>query len=97
MRHRQDDNHLLTFEKTTALVTTGLYRYIRHPLYSSLLLLTWGVFFKIPAWSGGLLALAATLFLVATARADEAECIRFFGSSYQEYMKHTKMFVPFLF
>jgi len=97
VRHRQDDNHLLTFEKTTALVTTGLYRYIRHPLYSSLLLLTWGVFFKIPAWSGGLLALAATLFLVATARADEAECIRFFGSSYQEYMKHTKMFVPFLF
>jgi protein-S-isoprenylcysteine O-methyltransferase Ste14 len=55
------------------------------------------VFFKVPAWSGGLLALAATLFLVATARADEAECIRFFGSSYQEYMKHTKMFVPFLF
>ena len=97
VRHRQDDNHLLTFEKTTALVTTGLYQYIRHPIYSSLLLLTWGVFFKIPPWSGGLLALTATLFLVATARADEAECIRFFGSSYQEYMKHTKMFVPFLF
>jgi len=95
--HRQDDGQLLTFEKTTVLVTTGIYQYIRHPLYSSLLLLTWGVFFKVPAWPGGLLALAATLLLVATARADEVECLRFFGSTYQEYMKHTRMFVPFLF
>jgi protein-S-isoprenylcysteine O-methyltransferase Ste14 len=44
-----------------------------------------------------LLALAATVFLVATARTDEAECIRFFGPSYQAYMKQTKMFLPFVF
>lgn len=30
-------------EHTTTLVTGGAYRYIRHPLYSSLLLLGWGV------------------------------------------------------
>jgi protein-S-isoprenylcysteine O-methyltransferase Ste14 len=39
-------------EKTTSLVTTGIYGYIRHPLYSSLLFLTWGVFFKRPSWTG---------------------------------------------
>jgi protein-S-isoprenylcysteine O-methyltransferase Ste14 len=44
-----------------------------------------------------LLALAATLFLVATARIEEAEDVRFFGAAYQEYMKQTKMFIPFLF
>jgi protein-S-isoprenylcysteine O-methyltransferase Ste14 len=44
-----------------------------------------------------LLALAASLFLVATARADEAECIRFFGPTYQDYMKRSKRFVPFVF
>jgi len=71
--------------------------YIRHPLYSSLLFLAWGIFFKIPSWSGALLALMATLFLFATARADEAECIRFFGPAYEKYMKKTKRFVPFLF
>lgn len=95
--HREAEPQLLGFEKTSTLVTTGIYHYIRHPLYSSLLLLTWGVFFKAPAWPGGLLALAATLFLVATARTDEAECIRFFGQSYQAYMKQTKMFLPFVF
>lgn len=95
--HRDAEPQLLAFEKTSTLVTTGIYHYIRHPLYSSLLLLAWGIFFKAPAWPGTLLALAATLFLVATAKADEAECIRFFGHSYDDYMKQTKMFVPFVF
>jgi protein-S-isoprenylcysteine O-methyltransferase Ste14 len=94
---RDTEPQLLAFEKTSALVTTGIYHYIRHPLYSSLLFLTWGIFFKDPAWPGVLLALAATLFLVATAKADEAECIRFFGPSYQAYMEWTRMFVPFVF
>jgi protein-S-isoprenylcysteine O-methyltransferase Ste14 len=62
-----------------------------------LLFLTWGIFFKSINWLGVGLAIAATLFLFVTALADEAECIRFFGESYQEYMKHSKRFVPFLF
>ena len=94
---RDQEPQLLAFEKTSTLVTSGIYHYIRHPLYCSLLLLTWGIFFKAPAWPGVLLALAATLFLIATAKADEAECIHFFGPSYQDYMKQTKMFVPFVF
>lgn len=95
-KHRADDAQLLAFEKTTTLVTTGIYRYIRHPLYSSLLILAWGVFFKAPDWLGAGLLLAATLLLFATAKADEAECMRFFGPSYQAYMEQTKRFVPFL-
>ena len=95
--HRDAEPQLRAFEKTSTLVTTGIYRHIRHPLYSSLLLLTWGIFFKAPSWPGALLAFMATLFLVATARADEAECIRFFGPSYQAYMERTRMFVPFVF
>jgi len=97
VQQREGEPQLLAFEKTSTLVTTGIYRYIRHPLYSSLLFLTWGIFFKSLSWPGGLLAIAATLFLIATARADEAECIRFFGATYQAYMKQTKMFVPFIF
>ena len=78
-------------------MTSGIYHYIRHPLYSSLLLLTWGTFFKALTWPGLMLALAATLFLFATAKADEAECLRFFGAPYQAYMQHSKRFVPFVF
>ena len=94
---RPDDPSLYAFEKTTTLVTTGIYAYIRHPLYSSLLLLTWGIFFKALSLPSTALALVATTFLFATARADEAECIRFFGDDYQTYMGKTKRFIPFLF
>ncbi|PKN92182.1 MAG: isoprenylcysteine carboxyl methyltransferase [Chloroflexi bacterium HGW-Chloroflexi-6] len=94
---REAEPQLLAFEKTSSPVTTGVYRYIRHPLYSSLLFLTWGIFFKSLSWPAALLASAATLFLVATARADETECMRFFGQEYQTYMSRTKRFVPFLF
>ena len=94
---RSGDPSLLAFEKTSMLVTTGIYGYIRHPLYSSLLLLAWGIFFKGPNLTGVMLAFVATTFLIATARADEAECIRFFGTEYQEYMQKTRRFIPFLF
>ena len=85
------------FENTTTLVTVGAYRYIRHPLYASLLFLGWGAFCKQPSLLGGFLALAATAFLVATAKVEEAENRRKFGADYAAYMKTTKMFIPFLF
>ena len=94
---RRDDAPLLGFEKTTQLVMVGAYRYIRHPLYSSLLVLSWGVYFKDPNWIGSLLVLAATALLWATARAEEAEDVRFFGQVYRDYMKKTRMFIPYLF
>ncbi len=87
---------LYTLEKTTALVEVGAYRYIRHPMYSSLLLLAWGIFFKSPSWLAGLLAAATTAFLVLTARAEEAENLSYFGPVYQEYMRRTRRFIPWL-
>jgi protein-S-isoprenylcysteine O-methyltransferase Ste14 len=91
------DESLVGLEMTTTLVTVGAYRYIRHPLYSSLLLLAWGVYLKMPSLTGGLLAVLSTLLLVATARVEEAEDVRFFGPAYEVYRKQTKMFVPYVF
>jgi protein-S-isoprenylcysteine O-methyltransferase Ste14 len=84
-------------ENTTILVRRGAYRYIRHPLYSSLLFLGWGVFFKAPWLLTGLLALAASICLYAAARAEEAENLQKFGDEYAAYMQTTKRFIPFLF
>jgi len=94
---RESDSSLLGFEKTTELITSNIYKYIRHPLYSSLFQLTWGIFFKYPSVAGITLAITSTFFLVFTARADEAECIQYFGPAYNEYMKNTRMFIPFVF
>jgi protein-S-isoprenylcysteine O-methyltransferase Ste14 len=84
-------------ENTTTLVQVGAYKYIRHPLYASLLLLGWGIFFKNPSWLGGALVVAASLSLWATARVEETENLVRFGASYAAYIKTTKRFIPFLF
>ena len=94
---RPHDAPLAWIEKTTRLVTTGAFKYIRHPLYSSLLLLAWGVFLKRPSWVGAIVAIGGTAFLVATAKVEEVENVRYFGAAYRAYMQHTKMFIPFVF
>jgi protein-S-isoprenylcysteine O-methyltransferase Ste14 len=97
MDAQRKDPALLELEKTSHLVTIGLYRYIRHPLYSSLLFLGWGIFFKSPSWLDAWLALLCTLFLVVTARVEEQENIHYFGDEYLEYLRHSKKFIPFIF
>lgn len=94
---RRADASLLGLERTTTLVTVGAYRYIRHPLYSSLLFLTWGALLKSPSWAAVGLAAVATGFLTGTAKAEEAENVRYFGAAYREYMARTRMFIPFVF
>jgi protein-S-isoprenylcysteine O-methyltransferase Ste14 len=95
-RPTAEGSPMFEWENTGQLVTTGVYRYIRHPMYSSLLFLAWGALLK--AVSIGTLALAgiATLALVATARAEERENVVRFGREYEEYMKRSHRFVPFL-
>ncbi len=91
------DDSLYGFERTTRLVTGGIYRYIRHPMYASLLALDWGCFFESPSWAGGALSGLATLFLALTMRADERECLQYFGLVYADYMRSTKRFIPRVF
>ena len=86
----------LGLEKTTRLVRTGAYRYIRHPLYASLLSLACGAFLKVPSSIGATLATAATGALYLTARVEERENLRTFGGEYAEYARATWMFVPFV-
>ncbi|MBU8933917.1 MAG: isoprenylcysteine carboxylmethyltransferase family protein [candidate division Zixibacteria bacterium] len=93
----RDDPSLIGIEKTTKLVKAGVYRYIRHPIYSSLIGLGWGVCFKQPSLVGVSLALITTALLTIAARIEEIENRRFFGSDYECYMKKTKMFIPYLF
>jgi protein-S-isoprenylcysteine O-methyltransferase Ste14 len=85
------------FEDTANLVKVGVYKYIRHPMYGSLLFLCLGAVFKNISVVTILLSVLIILFLVLTAKVEEKENINFFGNSYSEYMKETKMFIPYIF
>jgi protein-S-isoprenylcysteine O-methyltransferase Ste14 len=84
------------FENTSVIVKTGLYKFIRHPLYLSLLIGGTGVMMKNPDIE---LLVLGTINLIAiwfTARIEEKEMIAKFGNAYSDYMKETKMFIPFI-
>lgn len=87
----------LGIERTSVLVTAGAYRWVRHPLYASGVIATWGAFFKGPSWTAAALAGAATLLLAATARAEEQENLEKFGTAYAEYARRTWRFIPFVY
>lgn len=84
-------------EQTTSLITSGVYRYIRHPLYCSLALLGVGAFLKQLSWPGVVLLAAVLGGLDWTARIEERHNLERFGDPYLSYCEGTKRFIPFLY
>lgn len=93
---RADDPALLGFERTTALVRTGAYGVIRHPLYASLILLAGGALLKRVSCSASALAAGASACFAATALVEEAENLRSFGEEYAVYQRTTHLLIPHL-
>jgi protein-S-isoprenylcysteine O-methyltransferase Ste14 len=84
------------FENTQSLVRNGIYRYIRHPMYLSLMLLGTGVCLKDPSSISVVLGVINIGALVATALKEETEMLGKFGSDYMTYMNQSKMFIPYV-
>ncbi|MEX1033138.1 MAG: methyltransferase [Cellvibrionaceae bacterium] len=84
------------FENTSALIETGIFHYIRHPMYSALILFTWGACLKHATWLGLGLCLVTTAILWLAATIEEWENLQYFGDAYQQYSKRSKAFIPFV-
>lgn len=85
------------FENTTKLVTTGLYHYVRHPMYGSLLFFGWGIFLKSVTWQSFTIILIISVALFITCKVEEKEMLKKFGDEYVIYLTKTKMFIPYLY
>jgi methanethiol S-methyltransferase len=74
------------------LVTRGLYRVVRHPLYTFSLLFLW----LSPSVSQNSLTLyiGATLYFIIGAYFEERKLLRDFGEAYAEYKRKTPMLIP---
>ncbi len=95
--HRGQPASLANIETTTALITSGAYKYVRHPLYSSLIFLGAGFLLKNPSLLALSLFAVSLVFVYATALSEEKENLLKFGDDYASYTRKSKMLVPFLF
>jgi protein-S-isoprenylcysteine O-methyltransferase Ste14 len=76
------------------VVCRGLYRYIRHPIYSGDLLLLFGLQMALNSW--GILLVAAMAPVVLMQAVREESLLRESLPGYGEYCRTTKRFVPFV-
>lgn len=74
------------------LVVQGLYRWVRHPLYTAGLILIW----LLPLMTANWLAfnLAMTAYVLIGIRFEERKLLGEFGIAYETYRHHTPMLIP---
>jgi protein-S-isoprenylcysteine O-methyltransferase Ste14 len=77
------------------IVTGGIYRYIRHPQYSSFALCSFGLLLLWPRFLVLVMFIILLFAYYFLARAEERECGQKFGQSYLDYKQDTYMFLPF--
>lgn len=80
------------------LVTGGVYRDVRHPMYLSFLLLGLAQFLLLPNWFAGLAGIFGALMLFALRCAREEQMMaELFGDEYHAYMARTKRIIPWFY
>lgn len=75
------------------LVTTGVYRFSRNPMYVGLLLMQFGVGIACSSWLYLLLTVALMILLNANLSAEERYCLYRYGEDYQKYLNNTPRWI----
>ena len=78
------------------LITKGPYRFIRHPMYTAILLGSVGLVINQFTWLRLAIVIALAIVLLIKLNWEEKMLLEKFDA-YKEYMKHSKRLVPFIF
>lgn len=83
-------------EQKSELVITGIYQYVRHPLYFGIIVLFIGLFFLMPTFKIILVNGISFIYLIIGSRLEEQKLIDYFGQSYIDYKSKVKGLIPFV-
>ena len=85
----------LEVRESHQLVTHGIYRHVRHPMYLALLVYSVGQALVVPNWvAGPSYGVAMVVLCAFRLGAEERMMLEEFGVDYEAYMKRTKRLVP---
>ena len=89
---------ILEIFKDQSLITTGPYKFIRHPMYTSIFIHVFALLPVTANWAVGLVAiLSFSIIYPFRVKSEEQMMIEQFGDRYKEYMKQTGRLLPRLF
>jgi len=95
---KQFGSGVLTIEDNHHLITTGIFRFIHHPIYTGGIIGVFGFYFAFHSLIV-LIAISITYFIIFRHRLlfEEKILVEEFGEQYREYMKQTKKLIPYLY
>ena len=76
------------------LITTGIYRYIRHPGYLAYFAEAFGIFFIIPNLITLALLIYTCIVIYGHTLEEEQKLIKIYGEEYERYRKEVGRFLP---
>jgi protein-S-isoprenylcysteine O-methyltransferase Ste14 len=76
------------------LVTTGLYRFSRNPIFLALLMIVAGYTLLLPTRLSLVLLVGTCIWVWQQVAAEEAYLLRAYGNSYREYARRVGRFLP---
>jgi protein-S-isoprenylcysteine O-methyltransferase Ste14 len=85
---------LVTLKKDHELIRTGPYRWVRHPIYTGLLLGILGTAVALGEWRGLLALVCMTIGFLCKIQIEERWLGEFFGPSYEIYKKEVSALIP---
>ncbi len=93
--HLAGISQLIEKDGTTSnnrLETGGLYRYVRHPIYTGAILFLWAT--PQLTWNSLALKIAFTLYFIIGGQVEEKKLVEEFGDAYRSYRLRTPMLIP---
>ncbi len=81
-------------DSAPTLITTGPYRWVRHPMYSAWAVMLLGYGLLAANWAVILAAAAALAAVVRRTSGEESHLIELFGEAYRDYASRTGRFLP---
>ena len=86
----------VTIKENHELIQTGPYAWVRHPIYTGLILAFLGSALARDQWRGAVAVVLVVIAFRIKLGIEEAWMMRQFGPNYAAYKKRTKMLVPYI-
>jgi len=86
----------VAFKEDHELITTGLYQYVRHPIYTGMLLMILGTALSVATLGAAIGFLIILVGVLLKLRQEEALLTKHFAQDYLSYKNRTRTLIPFI-